>query len=239
MGHHPPGARPAFAGQVAVTPRPLPDYRDMFVLTDDELLSGPLLDCPAGASPFGAQVRRLGGEVVSVDPAYAAPDELLARASADVERVVAWQRSTPGGFDWSYLGSPDDVRERWVDALADFAADFAVDDSRYVSAALPDLPFPDDRFALTVSGFLLFTYPGLLDVGAHQDALLELVRVTRGEVRVFPLHDTAGDPYPFLDALRAALDGCHVDTEIRSARCSYAPRPGADRLLVCRSAERA
>lgn len=235
MGRPTLGARPAFAGHVAVTPRPLRTYRDMFLLTDDELLAGPVLDCPAGASPFGAQVRKLGGEVVSVDPAYAAPDDLLTRVTADVGRVVAWQRAAPDGFNWSYLGSPDAVRERWMGAAVEFAADFALDGSRYVAAALPDLPFPDDRFALTVSGFLLFAYPGLLDLDAHHAALLELVRVTRGEVRVFPLHDTTGAPYPLLDTLRRALDGCGVDTEIRSGRCSDTLRPDGDRMLVCRA----
>src|SRR3712207_4925074 len=91
-------ARIPLPGVVAVTPRPLAAYRDMFLLSDDDLLAGPILDCPAGASPFGAQVRVLGGQVVSVDPAYASPDDLLARTLADVERVVAWQRSDPDGF---------------------------------------------------------------------------------------------------------------------------------------------
>ena len=62
--------RARLTGAVAVTPRPLAAYRDMFMLTDDDLRAGPILDCPAGASPFGAQVRALGGEVVSVDPAW-------------------------------------------------------------------------------------------------------------------------------------------------------------------------
>jgi hypothetical protein len=206
----------------------------MFLLTDDDLLGGSILDCPAGASPFGAQVRALGGEVVSVDPAYANPNGLVARVTADLDRVVGWQRSTPDAFNWSYLGSPDSVRERWAGALAEFAIDFALDDTHYVAAALPALPFPDDRFALTVSGFFLFSYPDLLDLDAHRDALLELARVTRGEVRVFPLHDTTGMPYPYLGPLRDGLAQCGVSTEIRSTGCSYTPRPGGNRMLVCR-----
>src|SRR5690606_8688826 len=63
-------ARPL--GGIAVTPRHLADYRIMFLRTDEELRSGRMLDCPAGASPFGAQVRARGGTVVSVDPAYRA-----------------------------------------------------------------------------------------------------------------------------------------------------------------------
>lgn len=219
--------------EVAVTPRPLRAYRDMFLLTDTDLAAGPILDCPAGASPFGAQVRALGGEVVSVDPAYGQAAGPLARASADVDRVVAWQRANPTGFDWSYLGSPDAMARLWTAALDEFAADYTPDGSRYVPAALPDLPFPDDRFALAVSGFLLFVYPELLD---HRAALLELVRVTRGEVRVYPLHDTTGEPSPVLPELREALRERGVETWVRDTGCSYAPVPGSDRMLVCRKA---
>ena len=154
-------ARARLNGGVAVTPRPLPAYRDMFQLTEADLLDGPILDCPAGASSFGAVVRAIGGEVVSVDPAYAAPDGLVDRVAADIARISEWQRAHPAGFNWDYLGSPEELAKTWAAALSIFATDFAPDGARYVAAALPRLPFPDDRFALALSGFLLFVYPEL------------------------------------------------------------------------------
>lgn len=236
----PTGGRTALSGGMAVTPRPLSAYRDMFLLTDRELTAGPILDCPSGASPFGAQVRELGGQVVGVDPAYAEPDGLVARARADLDRIDAWMRSAPDGFDWDYLGSPEAVVRSWAEAIDVFADDVACDagsgsaGSRYVAASLPSLPFPDGHFATAVSGFLLFVYPDLLDHAAHRDALLELTRVTRGEVRVFPLHDTAGRPCPTLGQLRSELAGLGVSSEVRRAGCAYQSAPGADRMLVCR-----
>jgi hypothetical protein len=227
------GARAGGLGELAVTPRPLAAYRDMFLLTDTDLRAGPVLDCPAGASPFGAQVRALGGAAISVDPAYHHPvRELVERARADVRRVVAWQRSNAAGFDWSYLGSPDAVGRLWEGAVDEFAADFAADGERYVAAALPELPFPDGRFALAVSGFLLFAYPDLLDADAHLAALLELARVTRGEVRVFPVHATDGRPYPQLDAVRSEVERRGRRTELRTARASYSRAPDGNRMLV-------
>jgi hypothetical protein len=226
-------ARARLSG-VAVTPRPLAAYRDMFLLTDDDLRVGPILDCPAGASPFGALVRALGGEAVSVDPAYGQADRLVERAAADITRVAEWQRAHPDGFNWSYLGSPEELAKTWRAALEVFAADFAPDGSRYVTAALPRLPFPDGRFALTLSGFLLFVYPELF---GHDDlvaALRELARVTRGEVRVYPLQSSAGEPYTELPALRAALAAYDIDTDIRHTGCTYATTPDSDRMLVCR-----
>ena len=213
-------------GAVAVTPRPLPAYCDMFQLAVDDLLAGPILDCPAGASSFGALVRAIGGEVTSVDPAYAAPDGLVDRVAADIARISAWQRANPAGFNWHYLGSPEELAKTWAAALSIFAADFAPDDARYVAAALPRLPFPDDRFALTLSGFLLFVYPELFGPDELLAALRELTRVTRGEVRVYPVLSSAGEPYAELPALRAALAAHGVDTEIRNTGCAVEHDPG-------------
>jgi hypothetical protein len=230
--------RARLSGAVAVTPRPLPAYRDMFLLTDDDLQAGPVLDCPAGASPFGALVRALGGEVISVDPAYLEPEGLVDRASADIARVAEWQRAHPAGFNWSYLGSPEKLARSWTAALEVFAADFTPDGSRYVAAALPCLPFPDSRFALTLSGFLLFVYPELFGPDELVAALRELARVTRGEVRVYPLTTSAGEPYAELPALRATLAAQGVDTEVRRTGCTYATTPDSDRMLVCRRRDR-
>ena len=221
-------------GAVAVTPRPLPAYCDMFQLAVDDLLAGPILDCPAGASSFGALVRAIGGEVTSVDPAYAAPDDLVDRVAADIARISAWQRANPAGFNWDYLGSPEELATTWDAALSIFAADFTPDDARYVAAALPRLPFPDDRFALTLSGFLLFVYPELFGPDELLVALRELTRVTRGEVRVYPVLSSAGEAYAELPALRAALAAHGVDTEIRNTGCAWNTTPGSDQMLVCR-----
>jgi hypothetical protein len=220
-------------GAVAVTPRPLAAYCDMFQLSGDDLLAGPILDCPAGASSFGALVRAIGGEVTGVDPAYAAPDGLVDRVAADIARISAWQRANPAGFNWDYLGSPEELAKSWAAALSIFAADFAPDDLRYVAAALPRLPFPDDRFALALSGFLLFVYPELFGPAELLAALRELTRVTRGEVRVYPVMSSSGEPYAEMTALRAALGAHGVHTEIRHTGCAWNTTPGSDQMLVC------
>jgi hypothetical protein len=154
-------ARPAQPiGEVAITPRPLSDYRNMFLLDDDDLFSGPILDCPGGASPFGAQVRARGGVVVSVDPVYDQPLEVLvARVRADLDRTAAWMAAHPGNFDWSYLGSAQAVTRAFEVAAELFATDYAPDGRRYVAAQLPHLPFGEGWFRLTLSSHLLFVYP--------------------------------------------------------------------------------
>jgi hypothetical protein len=207
---------------LVITPRPLADYRNMFLLTDSELTAGPILDCPAGASPFGAQVRARGGAVVSVDPAYATPKpELAERIAGDLARLRPWVDTNLNLADWSYLGSPDALFRNWELAVDFFLTDYQPDGERYVAAALPALPFADDHFRLSLSSHLLFTYPDFLDYETHLASLLELVRVTAGEVRVFPLVDTASVAYRRLEELRADLLGHGVRTELRAASCAY------------------
>ncbi len=79
------------ADGIAITPRPLFDYRRMFLLTDEELIAGPILDCPAGASPFGAQVRARGRTVTSVDPVYVSSrEEILDRVRLNLTGAPEW-----------------------------------------------------------------------------------------------------------------------------------------------------
>ena len=44
--------------------------------------------------------------------------------------------------------------------------------------------------------------------------------MTRGEVRVYPVQSSAGEPYAELPALRAALAAHGIDTEIRHTGCA-------------------
>ena len=90
-----------------------------------------------------------------------------------------------------------------------FGEDLLARPDRYVAAALPRLPFPDDAFDLVLSSHLLFTYADRLDEDFHLAALLEMARVCRGQVRVYPLVDEAGQPLPEL--LQAVHETCAAE----------------------------
>jgi len=220
-------------GDIIVSGRPYGEYRAMFGLEDAEILAGPVLDCPGGVGPFGAEVRARGGEVVSVDPAYATPpDELLHRARAGLEHGIRYLEANRDSYVWTFFSSVEEVRRRRLAAMAAFGREFHGPDAHHVVAALPDLPFPDGRFRLALCGYLLFAYPDHLDEAAHEAALRELLRVAREEVRVFPLIDTAYVRYPALDALRRRLAADGVESEVR--RVDYAFQRGGDEVLVLR-----
>lgn len=69
-----------------------------------------------------------------------------------------------------------------------------------------------------------------MDEAAHLAALRELVRVSRRQVRVFPLVDTTVMPSPYLDRLRRVLESEGASTALR--RVPYHFQRGADTMLT-------
>jgi hypothetical protein len=161
------------------------------------------------------------------------PDRLRDLIAESRERLVALGERMGDALDFSWAGSLERHLEVWNACARLFLRDFTDSRSRgrddYVSGALPRLPFADGQFALTLCSFLVFTFPGHLD---PLDSILELVRVTTGEVRLGPLQDAVGDPYPDLDALRARLLRRGVVAEERPIGYSVNPRQRT--MLVCR-----
>jgi ubiquinone/menaquinone biosynthesis C-methylase UbiE len=199
----------------------------MFDLSE---LPDSVLDCCAGGSSFTAEAAARGVDAVAVDQAYELPA---------TELVDTVRRSLPAGaqivdehaasFVWNWYGDParrDDLR---VEAADRFLQDVSVAPERYVAGTLPELPFEDGRFDLVLCSHLLFTWADKYDRDWHLAALKELVRVSRSEVRIFPLvQQGAGAPVLYLPELLDALQP--VRSEIR--KVPYEFQVGADRMLV-------
>jgi hypothetical protein len=218
-------------GRTLFSARPLAEYRAMFALEDSDL-TGRILDCPGGAASFTADLCAAGGEVTAVDVAYQNPSgELAALARSEAERGNAYMAANASRYVWSYYPDVHAHDQARRDAAERFAHDITAHPERYVAAALPSLPFTDRSFDLVLSGHLLFTYTDRLDWGFHLQSLLELVRVARAQVRVFPLleHTGRSDP-PLLDRLREQLSALGIDSEVREV--GYEFQRGGKQMLV-------
>ncbi|MCZ2804394.1 methyltransferase domain-containing protein [Modestobacter sp. VKM Ac-2983] len=179
-------------GEFLVSARDADEYQAMFDLTDGDL-TGRVLDCPGGGASFTATACARGVDAVAVDRVYGArPAALIAQLDAELARGAAWTRATAERYAWGFYGDPAAHARRRRESAGVFAADLLAHPERYVPASLPHLPFPDGSFDLVLSSHLLFTYADRLDHDWHRAALQEMVRVSRGRVRVFPLVDQAG-----------------------------------------------
>ncbi|WP_316525545.1 methyltransferase domain-containing protein [Kitasatospora brasiliensis] len=218
-----------------VSARSFADYRAMFALGDQDLEQR-ILDCPAGAASFVAEAGRRGVDAVAVDRQYAEHREELGPL---VERETAFKRELLAketeGYVWSWYADADDLIRQWTANARAFRADIAARPERYLAGSLPELPFADDSFDLVLSSHLLFSYGSRLDGEFHRAALLELARVARREVRIFPLvlHDT-GERYQGLDRLRAELAALGAPSRVE--RVAYELRPGENEMLVLSTA---
>jgi hypothetical protein len=212
-----------------VTSRSAAEYRAMFDLAAGDLV-GPVLDCCAGGSSFAAET---GGWVVAVDPAYAlGPGDLAERVREGLDEGDRMIARNADRFEWGWYGDPGGRAAMRRSAGERFLADLRERPGRYVAGALPDLPLATGGVEVALCSHLLFTWAELGEEW-HRQALAELVRVARREVRVFPVVAQAtGEPVAFLDRLRAELEAGGHRTELRQV--PYRFQRGGDRMLWIR-----
>ncbi|MFC5752320.1 hypothetical protein [Actinomadura rugatobispora] len=215
-----------------LTSRSHAEYRAMFDLTDDDL-AGVTLDCGGGASSFVAGAGAGGGRALALDPAYAAgADALARRLSRDLDRSRAIGIAGGDRYLWDWYGSPGRHRELRRAAGAEFLVDLRRHPGRYLAGSLPRLPLADAGVDLVLSSHLLFTWADRFDYAWHRAAILEMCRVSRGEVRLFPLvHQGDGAPVDFLDRLRADVEAA-LGVTSACVRVPFEFQRGADRMLT-------
>ncbi|WP_138494417.1 SAM-dependent methyltransferase [Paenibacillus pinistramenti] len=211
--------------------RTFEEYRSMFSLSEEELRGRRILDCPAGACSFTAIASQKGAEVTAADIAYHHPfEQLVDKGLQDIEHAMLSMEKARSNYLWDYFGSVEGLKQHRIQALADFSAHVKENPERYVPAVLPELPFKDGEFELTLSAHFLFMYGDRFDYEFHQQTLQELLRVTSGEVRIYPLIDLSSRRYEHLDKLTAFLQSQGYHTE--EVEVQYEFQKGADRMLV-------
>lgn len=215
--------------------RSLEEYTRFFSLDIAALRGRPVLDVAGGPSSFTAEACRRGVDAVAADPLYGeGPASLSARVREDYAHMLAQMRAKrallkfgPSGFA-SLAAAESDRRAAAQRFLADFETHHV--HGRYVSAALPRLPFFDRAFDLVLCAHLLFTYARRFDFDWHLAASLELARVSAGEVRIHPLCGLDGRRYPELERLRRELAGRGITSKV--ARVPYEFFVGTNTMLV-------
>jgi Methyltransferase domain len=179
-------------GECLISSRSFGEYEAMFMLTGSDL-HGHLLDCPGGASSFTARASALGALATAVDPVYTMSVPALQElVMGEADRGSAHTAAGMDRYRWDFYGDIDGHREMRKTSAGTFVRDLEDHPERYVPGSLPDLPFEDHAFDLVLSSHFLFTYADRLDMKFHYDALIELHRLCRREVRVFPLLDQSG-----------------------------------------------
>lgn len=194
--------------------RTFDEYIAMFNLTKEELEGSMILDCPAGACSFTALANQQGADVTAADIAYHYDFELLKEKGAqDLEIVMQNVEKVKDNYIWDYFRSIDDLKNQRIQAFTDCMSHMGQVPDRYIPSTLPALPFTDNQFDLTLSAHFLFLYADKLDYDFHIQTIKELIRVSKREIRIFPLVSLSCNRYKYLDKLIAYLQcrGCIVN----------------------------
>ena len=203
--------------KVVLLGRTFEEYCGYFLLEPEKLAVQRVLDVGGGVSSFTAEANARGILATSVDPIYTLPTpEIAQRAGPDLDHVIEAVRDLPT-YRWTTYRGPEHVRELRECALKSFLHDYPLHRERYVPGSLPHLPFPDGAFDLTLVSYLLFVYQDQFDYDFHRAAILELMRITRGELRIYPTVTFEALPSTHIPRLRqdAACRGLHFE-EVRT-----------------------
>lgn len=185
------------------------EYLLVFNLSKEDLLGRKVLDCPSGACSFTANANKNGINALATDIAYCHDvDDLEKKGFQDIEHTMQSMEKSAGSYVWNFFSGVEELKRTRTRALIECVSDmreFGV--SRYLPAVLPQLPFADKQFDLTLSAHFLFTYADRLDYDFHVQTMNELFRVTAEEVRIFPTVDTEGKRYEYMDRLIEWIGG--------------------------------
>ncbi len=207
--------------------RTFAEYEQMFSFSVDELGGKRILDCPSGPDSFVAESFQRGLDVIGCDPVYEnqSAAQLYERAKSDITFCLAQARERMDQFPTF----TDEIYQQFCqakyDAMEKFAADYAQRPQAYQVASLPHLPFPDHSFDWALSAHFLLAYSSIetggilanspFDLQFHYQAIKELLRVAREQVRLYPIY-TNNHPrqrHSYVNPIVEMLsdEGYHVD----------------------------
>jgi len=130
------------------------------------------------------------------------PEKITERSEPDLESVYKAIGRVPT-YRWGFYKNPEYMRELRKRASTIFLSDYKTHPERYVAGELPRLPFADDEFNLTLVSYFLFAYQDRLGYEFHRESILEIMRVTIDEARIYPTVTFEAQPSEYIPMLRS------------------------------------
>jgi len=225
--------------------RSFSEYMWMFDLDLSNFRDLEILDCPSGASSFVAEasseykVKKAVGCDLMYDNSLSVIEK---RGRDDLEYMINCLSKVPDFYDWNMYSNIEDLRKARASSLKKFISDYATNEEvnnlskkyqRYVKAILPNLPFNDKSFDLVLSSNFLFYYHNMFDYSFHHDSILEMLRVTSKEVRIFPVQKPDAKIPEYFERLMESINrNMNKKISFRIEKVKYDFRSGVNKMLI-------
>ena len=107
-------------------------------------------------------------------------------------------------YNWEYFTDKHSLEKNREKAYRLFLGDYRKNGGiRYVYTSYPESPFADKQFTVSLVSHFLFLYDEQLDYEFHKKTILELIRITGKEIRIFPIVNLTGKRSTFINRLFA------------------------------------
>lgn len=209
------------------------EYEKMFNLEFENLSEMKILDCASGASSFRAHSAENGIDVTAVDLMYTEDAEDLCIKCNEhlkilVESLKKVEKKIENMFVWKFFRDADELQHSRNIACKEFVSDYInYKGKNYIPADITNLPFTDGCYDLVLCSHLLFIYDHRLDYEFHLKAVKEMLRVTKGELRIYPLVKNHGVKSKFVERIMDDIP----DLKMEIVRVDYEFRKDANEML--------
>lgn len=210
--------------------RSMDEYKNMFALSESDL-NKKIVGVADGSASFNAEMWELGKTVISIDPLYIfCTKEIERQFYSVVDNIITQMKATPSDWVWSYHESPEQLKEKRVNVLRRFVADYdkGKAEGRYIVGELPNLGLTDRKFQLAVCSHFLFLYSDHLTYEFHRRSVLEMARVA-SEVRIFPLLTLGQKRSPYVQPLVEELKSLGFAVSVE--KVGYELQKGGNEML--------
>lgn len=193
---------------IALIGRTFEEYYDMFELNNTLLKNEIILDVASGVSSFCAEADRQGFNVTASDRIYTfSPTEIERKCIQDLDMII---KQLPGVADlyvWNFFKDIDSLRVQREKTYKLFVEDFKNYGTRkYVPVEYPLTYFLNKQFTISLMSHFLFLYEDKLNYDFHKKTIMELLRITTKEIRIFPIVNLKGEKSLFINSLMQDKD---------------------------------
>ena len=215
----------------ALIGRTYEEYRRMFNLNDlvgDESI----LDVASGVGSFCAEGNRQGYKITASDQVYSQGlDEIKEKSREDLDMVIKQMPDVSDLFVWNFYDDINSLNEYREKSRTMFLDDYERHNAkRYVPVTYPDTDFKTNQFDLSLVSHFLFLYERLLDYDFHKRTVLELLRITSGQIRIFPIVNLTGEKSSMIDVMMDDSDFKNLHMSIHDVDFEF--MKGGNKMLV-------